>query len=86
MCHVHKGLNAEVKELLRQLARLLNYTIVLLFVFDGPEQPNVKRGKKVVYSPGWLVRIFKELIDAFGFYHHNVRNLTMKVVRIAHMP
>ncbi|KAF8907779.1 PIN domain-like protein [Mucidula mucida] len=73
MCHVHKGSNAEVKELLRQLARLLNYTIVPLFVFDGPEQPNVKRGKKVVYSPGWLVRIFKELIDAFGFYHHDAR-------------
>ncbi|KAF8867982.1 PIN domain-like protein [Mucidula mucida] len=73
MRHVYKGSNAEVKELLRQLARLLNYTIVPLFVFDGPERPNVKRGKKVVYSPGWLVRIFKELIDAFGFYHHDAR-------------
>ncbi|KAF8877584.1 hypothetical protein CPB85DRAFT_1259665 [Mucidula mucida] len=29
------------------------------------------RGKKVIHSPGWLVRIFKELINAFRFYHHN---------------
>ncbi|KAF9014706.1 hypothetical protein BDZ89DRAFT_1142102 [Hymenopellis radicata] len=38
MRHVHKGWNAEVKELLRRLAKLLNFAIVPLFVFDGPER------------------------------------------------
>ncbi|KAF9037846.1 PIN domain-like protein, partial [Hymenopellis radicata] len=73
MHHVHKGSNAEVKELLRRLAKLLNFAIVPLFVFDGPERPKLKRGKRVVHSPGWLIGIFKELIDAFGFYHLDAR-------------
>ncbi|KAF9037851.1 hypothetical protein BDZ89DRAFT_1035729 [Hymenopellis radicata] len=73
MHHVHKGSNAEVKELLRHLVKLLNFAIVPLFVFDGPERPKLKRGKRVVHSPGWLIGIFKELIDAFGFYHLDAR-------------
>ncbi|KAF9003509.1 PIN domain-like protein [Hymenopellis radicata] len=73
MHHVHKGSNAEVKELLRRLAKLLNFAIVPLFIFDGPERPKLKRGKRVVHSPGWLIGIFKELIDAFGFYHLDAR-------------
>ncbi|KAF9014428.1 PIN domain-like protein, partial [Hymenopellis radicata] len=71
--HVHKGSNAEVKELLRRLAKLLNFAIVPLFVFDGPERPKFKRGKRVIHSPGWLIGVFKELIDAFGFYHLDAR-------------
>ncbi|KAF9031420.1 hypothetical protein BDZ89DRAFT_911058, partial [Hymenopellis radicata] len=33
---------------------LLNFAIVPLFVFDGPERPKLKRGKRVVHSPGGL--------------------------------
>ncbi|KAF8988058.1 PIN domain-like protein, partial [Hymenopellis radicata] len=52
---------------------LLNFAVVPLFVFDGPARPKFKRGKNVVHSPSWLVGIFKELIDAFGFYHREAR-------------
>ncbi len=75
MHHVHKGSNPEVKELLRRLAKLLNYAVVPVFVFDGPDRPKFKRGRKVIHSPGPLVEAFQELIDAFGFYHLTVSDL-----------
>ncbi|KAF8870313.1 PIN domain-like protein [Mucidula mucida] len=73
MHHVHKGSNPEVKELLWRLAKLLNYAVVPVFVFDGPDRPKFKRGRKVIHSPGPLVEAFQELIDAFGFYHLTAR-------------
>ncbi|KAF9026381.1 PIN domain-like protein, partial [Hymenopellis radicata] len=73
MHHVHKGSNPEVKELLRRLAKLLNYAVVPVFVFDGPDRPKFKRGRKVIHSPGPLVETFQDLIDAFGFYRLTAR-------------
>ncbi|KAF9055227.1 PIN domain-like protein [Hymenopellis radicata] len=73
MQHLHKGSNPEMKELFRRLSKLLNYAVVPVFVFDGPDRPKFKRGRKVVHSPGSLVEGFQELIEAFGFYSLTAR-------------
>ncbi|KAF9234581.1 PIN domain-like protein [Melanogaster broomeanus] len=39
-------------------------------VFDGPEKPPFKRGKKVISTPPWLTEHFKRFASAFGFETH----------------
>jgi Holliday junction resolvase YEN1 len=70
--HATAGQNPELRMLFFKLAKLLNTCILPIFVFDGPLRPAVKHGLNVVPITHWLTNDFKELIDAFGFYLHEV--------------
>ena len=70
--HQQSGTNGPLKDLFRLLAKLSQYAVTAIFVFDGPERPKVKRGKKVALAPHALTEPFQEFITAFGFYHHQV--------------
>jgi len=49
------------------LARLLEVPFLPLFVFDGPDRPDIKRGKRIAGSAHWLTNGMKKIIHAFGF-------------------
>jgi Holliday junction resolvase YEN1 len=60
-----------------RLAELSRSTIQAVFVFDGPERPNIKRGKAVRAHPHWLTSRFAQLVRAFGFHCHTVGGITI---------
>lgn len=70
--HAQMGENPELRTLFHRLARLLQMCIIPVFVFDGPDRPHQKRGKRVLTKPHWLTDRFKEFVEAFGFYSHMV--------------
>ncbi|KAF8230402.1 hypothetical protein L208DRAFT_1282083, partial [Tricholoma matsutake] len=53
-----------------RFCRFLKIPATLIFMFDGPACPSVKRSKNVVDTPLWLLSYIKFLITAFGFYIH----------------
>ncbi|KAF8586690.1 PIN domain-like protein [Ramaria rubella] len=57
-------------------SRLLLMSLLPLFVFDGPEQPNWKRGKAVRKNKHWIIDNFKQILDAFGFDYRMARGET----------
>ncbi|CAA7267737.1 unnamed protein product [Cyclocybe aegerita] len=59
--------NPELATLFARCARLFKLPVHPLFVFDGPERPKNKRGKKVRGTRLWLERDFKTMLDGFGF-------------------
>lgn len=71
--HSQMGQNPELKILFYKLTWLLEACITPIFVFDGPDQPSVKRGHPVRPKPIWMTAAFQELITAFGFHIHEVR-------------
>ncbi|KAL0565888.1 hypothetical protein V5O48_016130 [Marasmius crinis-equi] len=50
------------------LSKFLHTPTALIFVFDGPDRPRVKRGVQVKTRSSSLYRLAKVLISAFGFY------------------
>lgn len=73
--HSQTGENPELKALFHRLAHYLKYGIILIFIFDGPGRPSVKRGKKVGSKPHWLTQGFQELITAFGYHIFTVSSV-----------
>ena len=71
--HAGAGQNPELRTLFYRLAAILAMPAHVVFMFDGPGRPQVKRGKQVRGRSHWLARPFQELIDAFGFQWHEVR-------------
>ncbi|KAF8188688.1 PIN domain-like protein [Pholiota molesta] len=66
------GENSAVRVLFYRLCRLLTLPIIPVFVFDGPDRPSKKRGKRVLSAKArrklhWLSTPFQKFIDAFGF-------------------
>ncbi|KAF6743093.1 PIN domain-like protein [Ephemerocybe angulata] len=54
-----------------RLCALLNKAANFVFVYDGPERPEVKRGKKVQrHRKLWWVKPTQLLIESFGFCIH----------------
>lgn len=63
-----QGENSELRLIFFRLARLLRYhTCLPIFVFDGPDRPQQKRGKKVPKASHWMVQGVKAMVTAFGF-------------------
>jgi hypothetical protein len=62
-----RGKNPKLKAIFDRLWRLLEKMVIPIFVFDGKDRPNVKRGQKVAEHESWLDEATKELIEAFGF-------------------
>ncbi|KAG6374035.1 hypothetical protein JVT61DRAFT_4673 [Boletus reticuloceps] len=62
-----EGENPELRTLFFRCCRLLQSPLLPLFVFDGPNRPAIKRGKRVGGNVHWLTQGMKNIIDAFGF-------------------
>ncbi|KAJ6608480.1 PIN domain-like protein, partial [Mycena sp. CBHHK59/15] len=62
------GDNAVLKILFYQLCNFLQAPVIFVFVFDGPEHPSIKRGKKVINCPPSVIEPLKGMIESFGYY------------------
>ncbi|KIJ63937.1 hypothetical protein HYDPIDRAFT_28837 [Hydnomerulius pinastri MD-312] len=65
--HTQMGENPELRLLFYKLAQLHRTLCDVVLVFDGPNRPHFKRGKRVVTCPPWLTDRLKEFAEAFGF-------------------
>jgi Holliday junction resolvase YEN1 len=70
--HAQAGANAELKSLFQKLACLYCIPSEVIFVFDGPAKPAIKRGKHVMKAPPWLTEPFKHFAQTLGFAVHDV--------------
>ena len=59
--------NPELATLFARCCHLLRLPIYPVFVFDGPERPNVKRQKHVRGNCHWITVDMKEMLDCLGF-------------------
>jgi Holliday junction resolvase YEN1 len=73
--HSQAGANPELRTLFFRLARLLQFPVNLLFIFDGEGRPSIKRGKKVIKTPHWLTERVQEMLGLFGFNWYKVCSL-----------
>ncbi|KAI5982054.1 PIN domain-like protein [Pisolithus albus] len=66
------GQSDEMKIIFRRLSALSRFLLHAYFVFDGPDCPQLKRGKNVtsLSAPRLLSQRFQELLTAFGFNWH----------------
>ena len=65
------GKNPALRTLYYRLLRLLALSIQPLFVFDGPNKPPFKRGRKIAPGGACLPNFLtKELLKRFGFPYH----------------
>lgn len=56
--------------------RLMTYLrspVSIIFVFDGPNRPRVKRGHQVQHAPPWWADAARQLIEIVGWQVHEVR-------------
>ncbi|KAJ7439712.1 PIN domain-like protein, partial [Mycena galericulata] len=67
---VQAGANPAVRILFYKLAYLLSLPLRVVFVFDGPERPELKRGARVLAKDHHLNIPFQELILAFGYHFY----------------
>jgi len=61
-----------MRTLFYRLCRLLQLHLRVIFVFDGMNRAETKRGKKVKKTPHWLEAAFVEMLRLFGFAIHKV--------------
>lgn len=69
------GLNPFLRVLFFKTLKLLQYPILLVFIFDGPGKPGMKRGVKVAGKFGTgdqASRKFKGLLDDMGIEYWTV--------------
>ncbi|KAJ7755955.1 PIN domain-like protein, partial [Mycena metata] len=70
----HPGAAGEklvLQKLFSQLRNFLLAPATMLFVFDGPGRPDIKRGTKVVHRPRGLTDCLKRMITNFGYYFYD---------------
>ncbi|RVD89964.1 uncharacterized protein DFL_000950 [Arthrobotrys flagrans] len=65
------GSNAPLRVIYYRLCSLLSLNIHAVFVFDGKDRPDFKRGKTISGGEGYLLAFSRRLITAFGFPIHN---------------
>ncbi|THU93513.1 PIN domain-like protein [Dendrothele bispora CBS 962.96] len=68
--HAQLGSNPELAAVFYKLSFFLSLPIVLVFVFDGPLRPGLKRSKRVGAAAHWMTQPFKELVLTFGYHVH----------------
>ncbi|TDL18318.1 PIN domain-like protein [Rickenella mellea] len=68
--HASAGRNPELRVLFRRLALYSKLPATVLFVFDGPQRPAIKRKTNVIPTEHWIATDFRKLINAFGFHTH----------------
>ncbi|EJD52511.1 PIN domain-like protein, partial [Auricularia subglabra TFB-10046 SS5] len=62
------GENPEIRTLFFRCAKLMSLPLLPLFVFDGPQRPKWKRGKRISkHKDSWLVGAMQNIIQAFGY-------------------
>ncbi|KAK7034094.1 PIN domain-like protein [Favolaschia claudopus] len=61
------GPNPALRTLYYKLAALLDWPILPLFIVDGPERPDIKRGRRVLMRGHPLTTAFQELAGYFGY-------------------
>lgn len=61
------GENPGLRVLFYRCATLMRCPFLPLFVFDGPNRPEYKRGQKVNTKSHSLVSGMKKIVEAFGF-------------------
>ncbi|KAJ7664883.1 PIN domain-like protein [Mycena rosella] len=64
------GPNPQLRALFYRLAALLELPIRVVFVFDGPARPIIKRNTRVNTNGHWLTAQFQALIRDFGYHSH----------------
>ncbi|PGH23308.1 hypothetical protein AJ80_02560 [Polytolypa hystricis UAMH7299] len=66
------GHNPELRTLLYRLIRLVALPIRPVFVYDGPQRPTEKRGKRIggTSGPAAVIQLSKRLVELFQFQHH----------------
>ena len=72
--HHNTGENPEMRTLFYRLCRLFRQNTLVIFVFDGMQRAECKRGKSVKKTPHWLEAAFIEMVELFGFTIHRVMN------------
>jgi Holliday junction resolvase YEN1 len=70
--HHNAGENPEMRTLFYRLCHLLRLHLHVIFVFDGMNRAETKRGKKVKKTPHWLEEAFIEMLTLFRFDVHKV--------------
>jgi hypothetical protein len=70
--HSQAGENPELRTFFFKLCHFAKLPATLVFVTNGPQQPPKKHGHRVITHPLWYMKKVKELIEAFGFYSHDV--------------
>lgn len=71
--HSHFGASPELRIILHQLFVMGSFPMDIVFMFDGPNRPEIKRGKKVSPLPHWLTEQTHDLVSAFGYVAQTVR-------------
>ena len=66
------GMNPELRALFYRLARLAALPVAVMFVFDGPSRPAIKRERAVLPTEYFLATHLKEFVKAFGFFERTV--------------
>ncbi|KIJ15216.1 hypothetical protein PAXINDRAFT_12129 [Paxillus involutus ATCC 200175] len=64
--HSQSGMNPALRVFFLHLAVLAGLPIRLLFCYDGPGRPAVKRGTKVSTRDHWMVEPTRRILNAFN--------------------
>jgi hypothetical protein len=84
-CYRHSNTKSpELATLFARCCHLLRLPIYPVFIFDGQERPNKKRGKRVQGNHHWITTAMKEMLDHLGFPWVDVRPLHYHVLYLAH--
>jgi hypothetical protein len=79
--HHNAGENPEMRTLFYRLCRLLRVHQLVIFVFDGKQRPEIKRGKKVKKTAHWLEAALIEMVKLFGFFAHEVTHISFLALK-----
>ncbi|KAJ7705213.1 PIN domain-like protein [Mycena metata] len=68
--HGRAGEKLVLQKLFYHFCQLLLAPLTVVFFFDGPGRPPIKRGTRVIHRPTWLIQQLKAMITAFGFFFY----------------
>ncbi|KAJ7620057.1 PIN domain-like protein, partial [Roridomyces roridus] len=62
-----------LEKIFYQFCNLSLAPVTLVFVFDGPGRPPIKRDTRVIHRGSWLMGRLKKMITYFGFHYFDAR-------------